>query len=187
MVTILRIGHRIKRDKRITTHLALVARAFGAVRIIIAGDEDKNLLKTIDTVVSEWGGNFQLGIISYNEWRNFIQKWKGNKKNKIVHLTMYGENLSTFETSEDFDTIKKRLQNLLVVVGGQKIPGKVFQYADWNIAISNQPHSEVSSLAVFLDHLTPNPLQNKFINAHKQIIPSLDGKKEYFGNGINGD
>ena len=163
-----------------------MARAFGAVRIIIAGDEDINLLKTINTVVSEWGGNFQLEIIPYNEWRTFIQRWKSDNKNKIVHLTMYGENLSTFETSEDFETLKKRLKNLLVVIGGQKIPGKVFQYADWNIAISNQPHSEVASLAVFLDHINSNALQIQFSNALKQVIPSLEGKKILLGNRKNG-
>ena len=183
LVTILRIGHRIKRDKRITTHLALVARAFGAIRIVIAGDEDKNLIKTINEVSFEWGGNFQLEIIPDNEWNIFIKNWKSDNKNRVVHLTMYGENLSIFEKSKDFENIKKHPRNLLVVVGGKKIPGKVFQYADWNIAISNQPHSEVSSLAIFLDHFLPDALQIHFSNAQKQIIPSLDGKKEYLGIG----
>ena len=36
MITVLRLGHRISRDKRITTHVALVARAFGAYNIIIS-------------------------------------------------------------------------------------------------------------------------------------------------------
>ncbi|UCG89555.1 MAG: tRNA (cytidine(56)-2'-O)-methyltransferase [Candidatus Heimdallarchaeota archaeon] len=182
MVTILRIGHRINRDKRITTHLALVARAFGAVRITIAGDEDKNLINTIRKVSLEWGGSFQLEMISYDKWRTFIERWKSDSENRIVHLTMYGENLSTFEKSRDFDNLKKRPENVLVVVGGEKIPSKVFQYADWNIAISNQPHSEVSSLAVFLDHLNPYALQNQFNKALKQIIPSIEGKKEYYGH-----
>ncbi len=180
LVTILRIGHRINRDKRITTHLALVARAFGAVKIIIAGDEDKKLLATIRQVNLEWGGNFCLEMISYDKWRTFIEQWRRNNDNKIIHLTMYGENLSIFEKSKDFDDMKKRLENLLVVVGGKKIPSKIFQYADWNIAISNQPHSEVSSLAVFLDHLNPKSLQIQFNNAFKQIVPSLKGKKEFW-------
>ncbi len=180
LVTILRIGHRINRDKRITTHLALVARAFGAVKIIIAGDEDKKLLATIRQVNLEWGGNFCLEMISYDKWRTFIEQWRRNSDNKIIHLTMYGENLSIFEKSKDFANMKKGLENLLVVVGGKKIPSKIFQYADWNIAISNQPHSEVSSLAVFLDHLNPKSLQIQFNNAYKQIVPSLKGKKEFW-------
>ena len=40
MIIVLRIGHRIGRDKRITTHVALVARAFGANKIII--DKNRN-------------------------------------------------------------------------------------------------------------------------------------------------
>jgi len=41
MITILRIGHRISRDKRITTHVALVARAFGAEKIYIDQKDTK--------------------------------------------------------------------------------------------------------------------------------------------------
>lgn len=188
LVTILRIGHRIKRDSRITSHLALVARSFGVARMIIAGDEDENLLKTVDKVNSEWGGNFQLEIIPYDEWKTFLLKWKCEKNNKIVHLTMYGENLPIFERSKDFINLKKQtlnLSHLLIVVGGKKIPGKVFHYADWNIAITNQPHSEVSSLAVFLDHLSSDSLQLRFSNAQRQIIPSLEGKKRYIGDKKN--
>jgi tRNA (cytidine56-2'-O)-methyltransferase len=181
LVTILRIGHRLNRDKRITTHLSLVARAFGAHRIVIAGEHDQNLLKSINKVVMEWGGGFKLEMIPYNKWETFIQEWKqGNKK--IIHLTMYGENLPTFMKSEDLSNLKNKpenLKNLLCVVGGEKVPGKVFKYADWNIAITNQPHSEVSALAVFLEHLIPNSLTIEFNKAIKKIIPSIQGKKDY--------
>ncbi|UCG00378.1 MAG: tRNA (cytidine(56)-2'-O)-methyltransferase [Candidatus Heimdallarchaeota archaeon] len=189
MVTILRIGHRIKRDKRITTHLALVARAFGVERLVIAGDKDENLLNTLAKVNSEWGGNLQLKLIPYDDWKTFIHNWKADTRKRIVHLTMYGENLSIFEKSKEFLSLKKLSQgssDLLVVVGGEKIPGKVFKIADWNIAISNQPHSEVASLAVFLDHIKDNALQIQFSNAIKQIIPSMEGNKILLGNRKNG-
>ena len=183
MVTILRIGHRIKRDKRITTHLALVARAFGAGCLVIAGEKDQKLVNTLEKVITEWGGNFQLKFIPYKNWEIFIQNWKNDPKNRIVHLTMYGENISDFETSNEFMSLKELSQDsssdLLVVVGGEKIPGKVFKIANLNIAISNQPHSEVASLAVFLDRLNSSALQLQFSNAQKQIIPSLEGKKNY--------
>ncbi|MFX1516147.1 MAG: tRNA (cytidine(56)-2'-O)-methyltransferase [Promethearchaeota archaeon] len=182
MVTILRIGHRIERDKRITTHLALVARAFGADCIVIAGDNDKKLMNTLEKVVTEWGGNFLLKMIPYQDWEIFIQNWKCDPKSIIVHLTMYGENLSNFEKSKEFMSLRKISQTssgLLVVVGGEKIPGKVFKLANWNIAISNQPHSEVASLAVFLDHINPNAMQIQFLKAQKQVIPSLEGKKGF--------
>ncbi|MFX1504905.1 MAG: tRNA (cytidine(56)-2'-O)-methyltransferase [Promethearchaeota archaeon] len=189
MVTILRIGHRVNRDKRITTHLALVARAFGAEHLVIAGDEDKKLSKTLEKVVSEWGGSFQLELIPYDDWKTFLQTWKSDPQKGIVHLTMYGENLSVFEKKEEFMSLKELSQkpsSLLVVVGGEKIPGKVFQYANWNIAISNQPHSEVASLAVFLDHINSNALQIQFSDALKQVVPSLKGKKNMSGDKNNG-
>ena len=40
---VLRLGYRKGRDPRITTHLALVTRALGGTRFILAGDEDKEL------------------------------------------------------------------------------------------------------------------------------------------------
>jgi tRNA (cytidine56-2'-O)-methyltransferase len=39
-VTVLRLGHRPERDKRITTHVGLVARAFGAEEMLLAGGGD---------------------------------------------------------------------------------------------------------------------------------------------------
>ena len=41
MINVLRLGHRIGRDKRITTHVALVARAFGADKILIDTEDRK--------------------------------------------------------------------------------------------------------------------------------------------------
>ena len=38
-VDVLRLGYRLGRDPRITTHLALVGRALGADRFLLAGDE----------------------------------------------------------------------------------------------------------------------------------------------------
>ncbi len=49
-VYILRLGHRISRDKRISTHCGLVSRAFGANGIIYAGEKDKDLMKSVKNV-----------------------------------------------------------------------------------------------------------------------------------------
>ncbi|MFW9853984.1 MAG: tRNA (cytidine(56)-2'-O)-methyltransferase [Candidatus Thorarchaeota archaeon] len=181
MVTVLRIGHRRERDRRVTSHLILVARAFGASRIIIAGDEDSTLDHTIDKVVNQWGGEFKLDKRPFEDWNMILTEWKDSGGN-IMHLTMYGENLLTFEQSESFHRLQKdplQRTKLLIVVGGKKIPGKVFQLATWNIGVGNQPHSEVSALAVFLDHLMPHFLQQRFFGAQHQILPSLNGKKKY--------
>jgi tRNA (cytidine56-2'-O)-methyltransferase len=47
MITVLRIGHRLGRDKRITTHVALVARAFGANKILV-DTVDKKIMETFN-------------------------------------------------------------------------------------------------------------------------------------------
>jgi len=183
LVTIFRIGHRIFRDKRITTHLALVSRAFGASGMIIAGEKDEKIIKSVKKVVTEWGGDFTIEFVPFEGWKPFFEEWI-EKQNKIIHLTMYGENLPVFKQNKEFINLRSSpelLKNLLVVVGGKKVPSKVFHYANWNIAISNQPHSEVGSLAIFLSHLIPNSLEISFPNSSRQILPSIEGKKSYSG------
>ena len=96
MVTIFRIGHRIFRDKRITTHLALVSRAFGASGIVIAGEFDDKIDKSVKKVVKEWGGDFTIEFILLDNWKNFFESWI-ERGNQILHLTMYGENLPSFQ------------------------------------------------------------------------------------------
>ena len=49
-IRVLRFGHRKKRDIRVTSHCALVARAFGAEGIIIDGDNDGIAENTIKRV-----------------------------------------------------------------------------------------------------------------------------------------
>ena len=70
MITVLRIGHRPERDKRITTHIGLVARAFNANQLLI-DTEDTDLEQTIEGVVSRFGGTFQVisGIPQLNRLR----------------------------------------------------------------------------------------------------------------------
>ena len=86
MISILRIGHRIFRDKRITTHVALVARALGAEKIFI-DQKDTKIEANIKSICYRFGGNFQ--IITGVDRKKLLKNWKGS----IVHLTMYGENL----------------------------------------------------------------------------------------------
>jgi len=97
---------------------------------------------------------------------------------------MYGENLPIFQQNKEFLDLRSSpnlLKHLLVVVGGEKVPAKVFRYANWNIAISNQPHSEVGSLAIFLNQLISNSLEISFSNPSRKIYPSIEGKKSYLG------
>ncbi|MEM3184417.1 MAG: tRNA (cytidine(56)-2'-O)-methyltransferase, partial [Candidatus Hadarchaeales archaeon] len=62
-------------------------------------------------------------------------------------------------------------------VGAAKVPAEVFELADYNVAIGNQPHSEVAALAVFLDRLFEGKeLERDFPNWKLKIIPSERGK-----------
>lgn len=56
-IFVLRLGHRPLRDKRVTTHVALVARAFGAKGIYVDG-KDQKLVEKIKDVISLWGGSY---------------------------------------------------------------------------------------------------------------------------------
>jgi tRNA (cytidine56-2'-O)-methyltransferase len=164
MITILRIGHRISRDKRITTHVALVARAFGADKIII-DSEDKKIEETIHSTCGRFGGD--LTIESGVNIKKIIKDWKG----KVVHLTMYGD-----ELEKAMDKIDKNC-DLLVVVGAEKVPAYVYEMADYNVSIGNQPHSEVAALAVFLDRFSNGKWLGKKFNGEMEIIPCDKGKK----------
>ena len=58
-LSVLRLGHRVDRDKRITSHLGLTARAFGADEIILSGEEDDTPLETWKEVSERFGGSLE--------------------------------------------------------------------------------------------------------------------------------
>lgn len=162
-VTVLRLGHRKERDKRITTHCALTARAFGANKIILSGEKDDAVIKSVRNLVKTWGGKFS---VEYREdWRRVLKNFKGFK----VHLTMYGEKIPASA---------KRAKNLLVVIGAGKVPSEVYKRVDANVAIGSQPHSEVAALAVFLlKTLGEKRLWETRENARLKIIPQKNSKR----------
>jgi tRNA (cytidine56-2'-O)-methyltransferase len=173
-VVVLRWGHRPQRDARLTTHVALVARAFGAAGLILSDTEDPRVRDSIEKVTQEWGGpfSFEMGI----PWKRAVQEWR-TEGGLVVHLTAYGENI---QTSSLMERVKTSGKNVLVMVGSQKVPGEFFSEAvsDFNVAIGNQPHSECASLAVFLDRFFDGKeLTRRFENVHISIIPQRRGKK----------
>ena len=173
-VVVLRWGHRPERDKRLTTHVALTARAFGASGIILSDVEDEKVKASIEKVVENWGGPFffEMG----KPWRQAIKEWK-EKGGIVVHLTAYGENI---QTSDVLNRIRACGKDIMVIVGSQKVPGEFFseKVSDFNVAVGNQPHSECSSLAVFLDRLFEGKeLEKDFKNAKLKIVPQARGKK----------
>ncbi len=163
-VYVLRLGHRPGRDKRLSTHVALTARAFGAKGIYF-DTYDESVFDSVRDVAERWGGNFFIEKV--DGWRRLIKEFDGI----VVHLTMYG--LPLPEKIEDI----KKASRALVVIGAEKVPPEVYQLADFNIAIGNQPHSEVAALAVFLDRVLDGEVfRKKFEGAKIRVIPSERGK-----------
>ncbi len=165
---ILRLGHRPVRDKRVSTHVGLVARAFGADGVIFAEQEVKEVRKSLENVTEEWGGPFF--IDTGKSWREVIDEWQ-NKEGQIVHLTMYG-----LPINEKISRIQEK--DTLIVIGAEKVPKEVYKKADFNIAIGNQPHSEIAALAVFLDRFYGGEeFEGDFSDAKKKIVPSESDKE----------
>lgn len=170
-IVILRLGHRIQRDQRITTHVGLTARAMGAEGMLLDSD-DSGIEKSLNEASERWGGTFYVKRIM--NWKNCLKKWK-EAGGKVVHLTMYGINLP--------DVINEILpeKNIMIVVGAEKVPPEIYGLADWNVAVGNQPHSEVAALSIALDRLQTasgeDPLKKKFQGGKIEIFPKVAGKE----------
>ena len=173
-LSVLRLGHRRERDKRITSHLGLTARAFGADEVILAGEVDPSALETWNSVSARFGGEF---ACRHEEkplsWlRRFAKDAGDGEPGVIVHLTMYGEpwREAIPKISTDRPTV--------VIVGGTKVPGEVYRLANHNISVGNQPHSEVAALAIFLESwVGPIDDGNRFSGGEIRVIPNAEGKR----------
>lgn len=167
-VILLRLGHRPGRDKRITTHVGLTARLLGACGMLLAAD-DPVVVRSLEAVVKRWGGNFFIkNKVNFNQE---IKEWKASG-GKVCHLSMYGVNLPNV-----IDELKK-CDKLMIVVGAEKVPPEIYCLADWNIAVGNQPHSEVAALAITMDRIADvEMLEKKFLGAELTIIPTKRGKQ----------
>ena len=166
-IEVLRIGQRVVRDDRVTTHVALVSRAFGAKKIFM-DEVNPEIKDTLEKINHTWGGDFQIEII--DNWKPLLKQKQ--KTAKIVHLTMYGESVNKISNQ-----IKSE-ENILIVVGAEKVPREVYELADYNVSIGNQPHSEISALAVLLDRIQDGKQFSKtFDDAKRTIIPTNQGKK----------
>ena len=161
---ILRIGHRLPRDVRTTTHVALVARALGARGMIYTGERDEGMENSVTQLSRKWGGKFSVKFAS--GWKPVLTKFR-REKMKIVHLTMYGMPLKRGA---------KMPKSALVVVGGEKVPSEVYHLSDENVAVTSQPHSEVGALAVWLWEATKGK-DGKYAGAKIKVLPQKKGKK----------
>ena len=147
--------------------MGLVARAFGAEEMLLSG-RDAKLEESLADATERWGGSFRLKTDV--SWKREAVAWK-ESGGKVVHLTMYGSNLP-----DVIDEIRG-CENILVVVGAEKVPAEMYDLADWNVAVGNQPHSEVAALAVFLDRLFLGEELRLNFSGGLKIVPSSRGKQ----------
>lgn len=173
-IEVLRLGHRPERDKRVTTHVCLTARALGAKAVRIAETDDA-LVKGIRAVAKRFGGAFT--IEAGTGWKGPIKAWK-EAGGQVVHLTMYGRPLS-----QAVPDVVARGKPILVVVGAEKVPGDLYEMADENVAVGNQPHSEVAALALLLDRLRDGAWEaDEFPGAELKVLPTAKGKRVASGS-----
>ena len=167
-VVVLRVGHRPGRDERMTTHVGLTARALGADRAILPAGAGE-AIETAEEVTGRFGGPFS--VEATESPLSIVRGWDG----AVVHLTMYGERVQ-----DVIDDVRARHRGepTLVVVGGGKVPFEVYERAHWNVAVTNQPHSEVAALAVFLDRLFEGrELDRGWEDARRVVVPRERGKR----------
>jgi len=167
MITVLRLGHRRGRDDRISTHVGLTARQWGADKVIYSGESDDNMIESQRDIIDRWGGDTE---VSYrDDWKKVIKDFEGLK----VHLTMYG-----LKIDEKLDEIKSDLgdQDLMIIVGAEKVPRWVYTHVDYNISVGNQPHSEIAALAVFMDRIKGQSIKEGFEDRDIFVEPSEDRK-----------
>ena len=167
-VAVLRLGHRPGRDNRMTTHVGLTARALGADRVVISGAASGSK-GTIEDITDRFGGPFDVELTESPG--AVIREFGG----VVVHLTMYG--LPVQETESELRAAHEA-GPVLVVVGAGKVPFDVYERADYNVGVTNQPHSEVAGLAVFLDRLFEGrELDREWEDPTRRVVPTATGKR----------
>jgi tRNA (cytidine56-2'-O)-methyltransferase len=138
--------------------------------------KDNKVKETVEKVMASWGGNFSFEM--EKPWKRVVKEWKADN-GVTVHLTAYGENI---QTSDVMQRIRATGKDVMVIVGSQKVPAGFFSEStsDFNVAVGNQPHSECSSLAVFLDRFFEGKelAEDSVVdNAKRKIVPQVRGKK----------
>ena len=106
---------------------------------------DQGIEENIKSVNRNFGTEFQVSSgIGIGQFMNLI-----DERNLLVHLTMYGSPLD--ERIQEIRDRSKTSEKMFVFVGAEKVPGIAYLRSDFNVSVTNQPISEVSALALFLD------------------------------------
>lgn len=116
-----------------------------------------------------WGGEFKVEIV--NDWQKVLKEWKV-KGGLVAHLTMYG-----LRINEVLNELRSTNKDILAVIGAEKVPSEIYTKSNYNIAIGNQPHSEVAALSVFLDRFFGGEeLKRQYNHGKYRILPNAKGK-----------
>jgi len=126
---------------------------------------DPALAERIAAVGRRWGGEF--AVVPVDDWKRLVRTFPG----AVVHLTMYGLPL------ERCLGRLARYRQLLLVVGGAKVPAQLYREATYNVAVGHQPHSEVAAVAVTLERLLGVPRPVRAGEAAQRIVPTARGKR----------
>ncbi len=69
-------------------------------------------------------------------------------------------------------------KDILLIVGSEKLPAEMFHLADLNVAVTNQPHSEIAAVALILDRiLGGRSLKKSFEGRTIEVSPNAHGKR----------
>lgn len=125
---------------------------------------DNVLERNVQSVCDRFGGPFK--VTTGVKFREAVKNFDG----KVVHLTMYGQRVD--------EALKKipKDEDIMIVVGAEKVPPEVYERADFNVSVGNQPHSEISALAIFLDRFTEGRALYDDRGGKMTVVPNERGK-----------
>jgi tRNA (cytidine56-2'-O)-methyltransferase len=130
---------------------------------------DPNVERSLEGVRDRWGGSF--AVLPAPSWPAVV----GAAAGPVVHLTMYGLPLARVLPR------LRRARDVLLVVGGAKVPPKLYGAAHLNVSVGSQPHSEVAAVAVVLRELLGIPGARAMAGARHRIVPTARGKTVVVG------
>ena len=83
-IVILRWGHRLQRDARLTTHILLTARALGASGLILSDTKDEKLKETYKIYILRDMPTFHFIATAAHELMHVWQRLNGSDRNRLI-------------------------------------------------------------------------------------------------------